>query len=84
MLCISHCPRLLTDLSRQTRNIAFLAYAAQIYFFLVFGATECLLLTSMERGIKGEKIGEILSRLQQKVIEDPTFNTKAKLLNEIM
>ena len=47
MLCISHCPRLLTDLSRQTRNIAFLAYAAQIYFFLVFGATECLLLTSM-------------------------------------
>lgn len=38
----------------------------------------------IERGIKGEKIGEILSRLQQKVIEDPTFNTKAKLLNEIM
>ena len=40
-------PRLLTDLSRQTRNIAFLACAAQMYFFLVFGATECLLLTSM-------------------------------------
>lgn len=38
----------------------------------------------IERGIKGEKIGEILSNLQQKVIEDPTFNTKAKLLNEIM
>ena len=38
----------------------------------------------IKRGIKGEKIGEILSRLQQKVIEDPTFNTKAKLLNEIM
>ena len=36
----------------------------------------------IDRGIKGEKIGEILSRLQQKVIEDPTFNTKAKLLNE--
>ncbi len=38
----------------------------------------------IERGIKGEKIGEILSCLQQKVIVDPTFNTKAKLLNEIM
>lgn len=38
----------------------------------------------IEKGIKGEKIGEILSRLQQKVIEDPTFNTKAKLLNGIM
>lgn len=38
----------------------------------------------IERGIKGEKIGEILSRLQQRVIVDPTFNTKAKLLNEIM
>lgn len=38
----------------------------------------------IKKGIKGEKIGEILSRLQQKVIEDPTFNTKAKLLNEIM
>ncbi len=37
----------------------------------------------IERGIKGEKIGEILSRLQQKVIDEPTFNTKAKLLNEI-
>ena len=38
----------------------------------------------LERGIKGEKIGEILSELQQKVIADPTFNTKAKLLKEIM
>lgn len=38
----------------------------------------------INRGIKGERIGEILSDLQQKVIEDPTFNTKAKLLNEIM
>ncbi|MBQ3058607.1 MAG: CCA tRNA nucleotidyltransferase [Clostridia bacterium] len=37
----------------------------------------------IEKGIKGEKIGEILSHLQQKVIDDPTFNTKAKLLNEI-
>ncbi len=37
----------------------------------------------IEKGIKGEKIGEILSRLQQKVIDDPTFNTRAKLLNEI-
>ncbi|MBO5358125.1 MAG: CCA tRNA nucleotidyltransferase [Clostridia bacterium] len=37
----------------------------------------------IERGIKGEEIGEILSKLQQKVIDDPTFNTKAKLLNEI-
>ena len=38
----------------------------------------------IEKGIKGEKIGEILNKLQQKVIDDPTFNTKAKLLNEIM
>jgi hypothetical protein len=38
----------------------------------------------LERGIKGEKIGEILSKLQQKVIDEPTFNTKAKLLKEIM
>ena len=38
----------------------------------------------IEKGIKGEKIGEVLSRLQQKVIDTPTFNTKTKLLNEIM
>lgn len=38
----------------------------------------------IERGIKGEKIGEILSDLQQKVIENPTLNTKARLLKEIM
>ncbi len=38
----------------------------------------------IEMGIKGEKIGEILSDLQQKVIEDPTFNTKSRLLREIM
>ena len=38
----------------------------------------------IEKGINGEKIGEILSNLQQKVIDEPTFNTKAKLLNEIM
>ena len=40
-------PRLLIDLCSQNRNISFLACAAQMYFFLVFGATECLLLTSM-------------------------------------
>ncbi len=38
----------------------------------------------IEKGIKGEKIGEVLSELQQKVIENPTLNTKAKLLKEIM
>ena len=38
----------------------------------------------LEKGIKGEKIGEILSQLQQKVITDPTLNTNAKLLKEIM
>lgn len=38
----------------------------------------------IEKGIKGEKIGEILNGLQQKVIDDPTFNTKAKLLKEIV
>ena len=38
----------------------------------------------LEKGIKGEKIGEILSQLQQKVITDPTLNTKTKLLKEIM
>ena len=40
-------PRLLIDLCSQNRNIPFLACAAQMYFFLVFGDTECLLLTSM-------------------------------------
>lgn len=40
-------PRLLTDLCRQNRNISFLACATQMYFFLVFGATECFLLTAM-------------------------------------
>ncbi|XP_055278710.1 olfactory receptor 10AG1-like [Moschus berezovskii] len=40
-------PRLLIDLCSQNKNISFLACAAQMYFFLVFGATECLLLTSM-------------------------------------
>ncbi|EFB22446.1 hypothetical protein PANDA_016619, partial [Ailuropoda melanoleuca] len=40
-------PRLLTDLCRQNRNISFLACATQMYFFLVFGATECLTLTAM-------------------------------------
>ena len=39
-------PRLLIDLCSQNRNIAFLA-CSSLYFFLVFGATECLLLTSM-------------------------------------
>ena len=40
-------PRLLIDLCSQSRNISFLACAAQMYFFLVFGVTECLLLISM-------------------------------------
>ncbi|XP_066216139.1 olfactory receptor 10AG1-like [Saccopteryx leptura] len=40
-------PRLLIDLCRQNRNISFLACATQMYFFLVFGATECLILTVM-------------------------------------
>lgn len=40
-------PRLLTDLCRQNRNISFLACATQMYFFLVFGATECFILTAM-------------------------------------
>ncbi|XP_069326696.1 olfactory receptor 10AG1-like [Eulemur rufifrons] len=40
-------PRLLTDLCRQNRNISFLACATQMYFFLVFGATECFILTTM-------------------------------------
>ncbi|KAM4848567.1 olfactory receptor 10AG1-like [Urocitellus parryii] len=40
-------PRLLTDLCRQTRNISFVACATQMYFFLVFGATECFILTAM-------------------------------------
>uniref|UniRef100_A0A673U4D0 Olfactory receptor n=1 Tax=Suricata suricatta TaxID=37032 RepID=A0A673U4D0_SURSU len=40
-------PRLLTDLCRQNRSISFLACAVQMYFFLVFGATECFILTAM-------------------------------------
>ncbi|XP_043338822.1 olfactory receptor 10AG1-like [Cervus canadensis] len=40
-------PRLLVDLCSQNRTISFLACAAQMYFFLVFGATECFLLTTM-------------------------------------
>lgn len=40
-------PRLLTDLCRQNRSISFLACAIQMYFFLVFGATECFILTAM-------------------------------------
>ncbi|XP_040351756.1 olfactory receptor 10AG1-like [Herpailurus yagouaroundi] len=40
-------PRLLTDLCRQSRSISFLACATQTYFFLVFGATECFILTAM-------------------------------------
>ncbi|XP_030189246.1 olfactory receptor 10AG1-like [Lynx canadensis] len=40
-------PRLLTDLCRQSRSISFLACATQMYFFLVFGATECFILTAM-------------------------------------
>ncbi|KAM6158276.1 olfactory receptor 10AG1-like [Rhynchocyon petersi] len=40
-------PRLLADLCRQKREISFLACAIQMYFFLVFGATECFILTAM-------------------------------------
>ncbi|MBZ3883375.1 Olfactory receptor 10AG1 [Sciurus carolinensis] len=40
-------PRLLTDLCRQNRIISFVACATQMYFFLVLGATECLILTAM-------------------------------------
>ena len=40
-------PRLLTDLYRQDRIISFMACATQMYFFLVFGATECFILTAM-------------------------------------
>ncbi|XP_021483745.1 olfactory receptor 10AG1-like [Meriones unguiculatus] len=40
-------PRLLIDLSRQGRIISFMACATQMYFFLVFGATECFILTAM-------------------------------------
>lgn len=40
-------PRLLTDLYRQHRIISFMACATQMYFFLVFGATECFILTAM-------------------------------------
>lgn len=40
-------PRLLTDLYSQDRSITFVACATQMYFFLVFGATECFILTAM-------------------------------------
>ncbi|XP_054999724.1 olfactory receptor 10AG1-like [Sorex araneus] len=40
-------PRLLADLHRQTRSISFAACAVQMYFFLIFGATECFILTVM-------------------------------------
>ncbi|XP_076785140.1 olfactory receptor 10AG1-like [Arvicanthis niloticus] len=40
-------PRLLTDLYRQDKIISFMACATQMYFFLVFGATECFILTAM-------------------------------------
>ncbi|XP_074229142.1 olfactory receptor 10AG1-like [Camelus bactrianus] len=40
-------PRLLVDLCKQNRSISFLACATQMYFFLVFGATECFILTAM-------------------------------------
>ncbi|CAM9141495.1 unnamed protein product [Rangifer tarandus platyrhynchus] len=43
-------PKMLVDLlseKNQNGTISFLACAAQMYFFLVFGATECFLLTVM-------------------------------------
>ncbi|XP_049636728.1 olfactory receptor 10AG1-like [Suncus etruscus] len=40
-------PRLLTDLLQLNRSISFTACAIQMYFFLVFGATECFILTAM-------------------------------------
>ncbi|XP_021012091.1 olfactory receptor 10AG1-like isoform X1 [Mus caroli] len=40
-------PRLLTDLYRQDRIISFMACGTQMYFFLIFGATECFILTAM-------------------------------------
>ncbi|XP_042639225.1 olfactory receptor 10AG1-like [Orycteropus afer afer] len=40
-------PRLLADLWRQKRTISFLGCATQMYFFLIFGATECFILTAM-------------------------------------
>ncbi|KAL1785952.1 olfactory receptor 10AG1-like, partial [Sigmodon hispidus] len=40
-------PRLLTNFYRQDRSISFMACAMQMYFFLIFGATECLILTVM-------------------------------------
>ncbi|XP_004621777.2 olfactory receptor 10AG1-like [Sorex araneus] len=40
-------PRLLADLHRQNRSISFVTCAVQMYFFLIFGATECLILTVM-------------------------------------
>ncbi|XP_004683550.1 PREDICTED: olfactory receptor 10AG1-like [Condylura cristata] len=40
-------PRLLADLCRQNRSISFVTCALQMYIFLTFGATECLILTAM-------------------------------------
>ncbi|CAM9435496.1 unnamed protein product [Rangifer tarandus platyrhynchus] len=40
-------PKMLVDLLSEKKTISFLACAAQMYFFLVFGATECFLLTAM-------------------------------------
>ncbi|XP_048216460.1 olfactory receptor 10AG1-like [Perognathus longimembris pacificus] len=40
-------PRMLMDLCTQKGNISFLACAAQMFFVLTLGSTECLLLTAM-------------------------------------
>uniref|UniRef100_A0A8C8Y3K5 Olfactory receptor n=1 Tax=Panthera leo TaxID=9689 RepID=A0A8C8Y3K5_PANLE len=40
-------PRMLMDLLTQKGNISFFACAAQMFFFLTFGSSECLLLTVM-------------------------------------
>uniref|UniRef100_G3UNM1 Olfactory receptor n=1 Tax=Loxodonta africana TaxID=9785 RepID=G3UNM1_LOXAF len=40
-------PRMLRDIWTQKGNISFLACAMQMCFFLIFGGTECLLLTVM-------------------------------------
>ncbi|XP_028915042.2 olfactory receptor 10AG1-like [Ornithorhynchus anatinus] len=40
-------PRMLANLWTQTRTIPLVACAAQMYFFLMFGATECFLLAVM-------------------------------------
>ncbi|XP_004683554.1 PREDICTED: olfactory receptor 10AG1-like [Condylura cristata] len=40
-------PRLLADLYRQYGNISFVSCAIQTYFFLMFGDTECFILTAM-------------------------------------